>query len=413
MDVAPVTLESLHPTAPADPPRLPDAELPLRRIEILQAVEAATRAAPTPARWRPLKGSRSLRQLRGDAAELLVSLQAQFPDNELVATRVVERGVEGTLHLSPIFGDARSTFLLRRDEHGRPIDVVSARGVLTGTQPELLRLAAAVVKEGNDPESPVLLAADDAEVFLCHRLKIPFTCGPSSVDGELLRALFAARPAHRRARQYTFVLAGWQMGQLINSTTSAALKTIQHLVRATELYRYDTDILFRVWLPTHAAVADVRHAIRLSDRDLLRGILQRSLSASTFTPADAVTLIEDRTPVDFATARTALARTIADSREFPLVADADAALTKLTQTFEREITTRLARSGGDAWQQLLGMMAADCADAWFNNLDAVAAAHKVRTGQHPGGLMDQQRLKDRLATVNAYAKLYRLHMPRH
>src|SRR6476620_1896098 len=84
-----------------------DADL---RSKILNGVQELTRSAPFPNPWDFLRPTTSTRQLNGDPHDVLASLKTQFSVDELLAARVIARSSDDKLQLSPVFGDAWSSF---------------------------------------------------------------------------------------------------------------------------------------------------------------------------------------------------------------------------------------------------------------------------------------------------------------
>ena len=139
----------------------------------------------------------------------------------------------------------------------------------------------------------------------------------------------ASRPAHSRAWPFTLVLSGWQRARSINAPAPATRQLLEQISSAMRLHGREPGSLLRAWLPSDGEFADLCEALRLADRDRIGDIVRKSLAASTYAPADAMTYSRDHTQIAFTAARRHLVQTMEGSHEFPLAAEAAAELAQL------------------------------------------------------------------------------------
>ncbi|MEO7403003.1 MAG: hypothetical protein ABIU95_04975 [Burkholderiales bacterium] len=395
------------------------------RVEVLQAVEVATRAAPSPHQALFPKDDKNARQLREGPGELLESLTSHFTQEELLESRVVERVGLNDIRLSPIlgetaakegdtsaqFGAAKSFFILSRDADGLPVNATSARGSLSA-EPSWFRFAAKIVHGEEVPQEPMLLATTDVELHWFYRLKLRATpaVGLKALTGQQVKWLFDHRHHLPAGCKFQLILPYWNIAAFQETPSQESRQILNHLLDMPRLYNVDAGQIFKVWLPTAEEMVGCSRALRFSDKDRLAAQLSASLAKSCHVPTDAATIIRDRKPVDFDTARLQLLKVIKRSEKVPLASEAAMGLEKLEQAFRVHVSSLLpASTSKDGWARLAAMMAIDVAEQWCESLDVVHAARKVKAGEHPGaGCFDTARLDQQLKFVNAFTKLNRL-----
>lgn len=103
---------------------------------ILQRIACLTQPASPPEPWSFLSRASSMRKLSTDASELVESLGQEFTQEQLESARVLVRGRDGELGLSPILaGEARRGLFLRRNKSELPFDFVNLQGALASDDP--------------------------------------------------------------------------------------------------------------------------------------------------------------------------------------------------------------------------------------------------------------------------------------
>ena len=72
------------------------------------------------------RASQHVRSLRGQPCDLAAALTAAFPLDELLAARVLVRGGEDQVHLTPVMGGPDEKFLVLNDAQQKACDFASA-----------------------------------------------------------------------------------------------------------------------------------------------------------------------------------------------------------------------------------------------------------------------------------------------
>ena len=379
--------------------------------KILSRIQHQSRPAPLPQSWSFLGISQSMRQLRGDAAELIASLQTEFSLEELLAAQVIRHTADNQLRLSPIFGDASASFVLRRDAARSAVDVISSRGLLSSAGPDWLRLAAERADGSTGYERPMLLAFEDADVLVLHRLSYKFTSAAQleRLNGNQVRELIAARGRHRQQRRYTLTVPGWQIAECIEEPAPKILKAIERVAQIHSLFHYDPAAAFDVWMPTHQDFQVIRTACSFRDREIVRRAMSNSLEKSRCTPAAALRMIRDRAEIGYGTARRRLIEGIESSRIAPHCGEVGVAFARHRAAFDTAVVNGLSNSGAainDPWELVRSYMGADLANCWYETLDEVADARKIIAGEYPDRQDSDERFEKKLRLVDRLAKLH-------
>lgn len=383
------------------------------RTRILASVEQRTRSLPPPNAWAALGATKSMRQVPGEPNELVTALQSQFSDEQLLTAQVLTQDPGGPLRLSTVFGDATSGFLLRRDRARNPIDAVSSRGVLTSSEPEWLRLVSDEGDRAGNHAQSVLLAFDDAELFLFHRLGFKFTsaAGLERICGEQVGKLFGGLPKLASQSGILLTLVGWQIAECVHKPSQKVVRTLAHLCSIQPCYGFDPGSVFRVWLPSAADYHAIRRALAFADHRLVARAMSASLASSCYAPADAMIVLRDRTAISYRDARRRLESTIRDSCYVPLASEASVDVANLQQAFRKSVVDKLLTADGakEPWDVWRSLLAADLAESWFDRLDIVRAGRSLGNGEHPGeDAFDERLFAGRLRIIDRFAKLYGL-----
>ena len=327
--------------------------------------------------------------------------------------RVVERTSASELRLSAIFGDAAASFVIRRDAARSPVDVISARGLLSSSAPEWLSLAAECADSASSYQQPVLLASSDADLMVLHHIRCTFTSaaelGPLS--GNDVRALFAGRAKHRQQRRYNLTFPGWQIAECIYRPDPKIVSTLQQIAQIPSHYHRDPADVFDVWMPTKAEFRAIRSALSFRDRKFVRQAVVNSLKKSRFTPAAALSLIRDRAEIDYGAVLRNLGHEIKRSDLVPHCGEVKVALARFRKAFDAKVLNKFLDPGAatnDPWEGARSFMGADLADCWFESLDVVVAARGIIAGDYPDRRYSDEQLEKRLRLLNSFAKLYAL-----
>lgn len=377
------------------------------RSQILASIERLTKPLAPPKAWAFLKATKSLRRLPGEAGELLTALRAEFSEQQLLAAHVLTQKPDGPSTLSAVLADPSSGLIFIRGDDQSLSDIASLSGSLTSTMPAWRNLVSEYHALAGTPAEPLLLAFDAAEMFLFRRLNLKFTSG-LGLPGADVRALFGSNAQQIQLRNFRLTIAGWQVASVMN-TPSAQIRT--RLSRLRAMRTIDPDSVFNIWLPSDKDFPKIRRAIARRDRQLVATAMANSLAKSCYTPTEAEAMLRERDECDYAVAHARLVRTIQDSSDFPLVAQAKIDFDKFEKAFRNTVTDKFRRAGShtDAWQNFLPILAADLSEAWFTKLQIVRAARALCCGEHPGdNSFDDQLFEERLHILDAFVKLYRL-----
>ena len=287
-------------------PATPETDELRRRI--LERIIESSQPVPPPALWGRFGSSKSVRRLSCEPRELLSQLSQHFTADQLLAARVAVRTQSGELEVSKVLATDEA-FLIRGDATGRAAgDIVSHRGKLSSGTCEWRELAAQTTDGNSAHETPIVLCANDAELYVLVRLGISCTpmAGVDQLTGKQVRALFKKRPKHAQQRRHQMVLLGWQPDTLSNEPSAKNLAAIRHVAAIQLTYGFDPHTVFSVWLPSGAELARIRRAHSFVDRKIVADEFKSSLQNSVYAPADALALLADRKPATWAKARAAL-----------------------------------------------------------------------------------------------------------
>jgi hypothetical protein len=335
------------------------AEIRACRSAILPAIVPETQSAAPALSF--LKTSTLVRQLKAEPEVLAATLQRTFSQEELLDTGILEPSTGGATRLSPVFGGPQSSFVICKDAKGVPIDVVSARGALSGAQRELIRLAHEIHIGDDTLEQHVLLAFDDSDVHLFQQLGLRFTTAAplTPINGDRVRPYFSARHPDRRARKSSFTIALWQLHSLKKSPTPQSLALLQSLRDLHGAYGLVPAELFKIWLPTDADFNAFHRAVRFRQGQLLAGEFAQSLRTSSFAPEDAAVVLRDRSTPTFSDALRDLQQVVADSNLFALGGEAEISLKKLDRAVDKILAPfTTAGDSADRWERLGGPLVA-------------------------------------------------------
>ncbi len=279
-----------------------------RRRSILERIIESSQLVPAPALWGRFGSSRFVRRISCEPRELLSRLSQHFTADQLLAARVAVRTQSGELEVSKLLATDEA-FLIRGDATGRAAgDVVNHRGKLSSGTHEWRELAAQTADGNSAHEAPIVLCANDAELYVLVRLGI--SCSPMAgvdqLNGKQVRSLFKNRAKNAQQRCYQMVLLGWQPDALVNEPSAKNLAAIRHVADIQLVYGFDPHIVFSVWLPSGAELVRIRRAHSFVDREIVADELRSSLQNSLCAPDQALALLADRKPATWAKARAAL-----------------------------------------------------------------------------------------------------------
>jgi hypothetical protein len=205
--------QSTHPPR-CDAPQNGTHDSAALRTEVLRHVVAETEPAELPTRWRFLRKSPNVRRLRGDRRDLTTSLQQRFREEDLVAVRILVRAKDNELELSPVFGDISSKFLLICDASHQAVDAISARGMLSSSDPPyLVHGLACHSKDAPGERRGMVLASSDDDLHVLHELRINCMAasGLESLSGKHARQLFF--PSVHVNCQHKIFFLRWPFGR--------------------------------------------------------------------------------------------------------------------------------------------------------------------------------------------------------
>jgi hypothetical protein len=325
---------------------------------------------------------------------------------------VAVRTQSGELEVSKVLATDEA-FLIRGDATGRTAgDIVSQRGKLSSGTCEWRELAAETTDGNSAHETPIVLSANDAELYVLVRLGISCTplAGVDRLIGKQVRALFEKRAKHAQQRRYQLVLLGCQPDIFSNEPSARNLAAIRHVAAIHRSYGFDPHTVFSVWLPSGAELARIRRAHSFVDRAIVADAFESSLQNSVYAPADALTLFADRKPATWSQARAVLVSAVERSTLVPRVSETSIALEKLERAFREEVLSPLESAAVKrVLPRLHSMLAVHLAEQWYEELELVQAARRLVAGQFPGYAkrLDDAALKRKLQLVNTFVKLER------
>ncbi len=384
-------------------------EIAEHRATILEALEQETIIAPS--EWDSLKPIPAARQLGQSPKELLPGLQKSFSDTELMTTGVAYLSGD-ELKLSKVFGVPPESFRIRYHEQ-RPIDAVSARGVLSGARREWARLAGET-RPYSDLKHKCIVTESDRDARSFQQLGLHVTAA-SPLRKRTLKTLSNCLTVRLPGELYkwTFAVPLWQLHEFKNSASTSAMEILQQVDRIARFHQLDCGSIVRFWYPDADELHRFRQAYKLSDCKLLAAEFTKSLANSCYSPAEALIQLRDHEQVDFGTALRRLEGVIAQSTDFPRVPEANAGLNTLTRSFHRDVLSKFpaASQTADGRESLVTYMATQLAKEWFERLDQVVAGRSIDVGNNPRRINRDQLFEKRWKVIDAFCRLFP-HLPK-
>jgi hypothetical protein len=388
------------------------------RTRILSQVIALSEPAPPPDAWEWLGKLPHIRTLSDERENVLERLSRDFAPDELLATRVAYLDAGGAIKLSPIFGTTGSMFVICYEQPNVPVDVRSARGLLSVEGPEWYR----VVAQRNMKGDPVLLAASDHEAQILEHLEIRWIAAGDVVNltGAQIHKLFKSRSRDYLGAETLLTLVGCQLEWCDNTPSDWTVQAIWRVADIKFVVPQPPSTLFNVWLPSDPEFRAITKPHRFADLSATKRAVKKSLYYSQVTPFGAKTVLADRQPASYASARARLESFIKDSNESPPVGDIDVMLNKLEAAFNKLIAplepTSVAGNceSAGALESLCQVMAADLGRKWFNSREILHAARRILGGHHPrySDVPTSESIRDTVQISNAVARLARTLRPR-
>jgi hypothetical protein len=410
MDVTPIRNSSGTAAQPKDAPVADDGDDELGK-RVNSTIVGFTQSPPAVPWWESFGPATNLRRFSIGAAQLLSALRTKFTDDELTRAGAAVQTSSGELRLSPTFATDLS-LLIRRDEHGQVVDIISAQGSLRDPSPLYRRYAAEAANGTSPVNKPIVLCEKEDE--LCALARIGIACIPvpnlARLTGKDIRTLFAHRPNEKQGRKFQLTIPGWQISSLKLDPTPARVTSIEHIAGIRATYNLDPGDVFRVWLPEQRKLRAMMGAHRLTDVAALRKAIKASMKESLFTPREALRLLTERRPLSWSDALAQLERLLQKSTVVPRTGEVEIALKKLENAFNAQVIGPIKAQLGAGLDALLGLGTADLAQTWFEELEAVVAARRVIDGQHPNRRqrLDDSALKRKLQIAGAIASLARV-----
>jgi hypothetical protein len=375
--------------------------------QILDWIAAQSRPARLPAGWEFISQSEKVRSFVAPGPQTLAGLRGQFGDSALLETGVVRRTSSG-LTWAPVFGSGDAAFSIESVD-GRPADVFSAWGRLSGSMARLIALAEARVAPSPPPMNFVFLTARDAEFVLLRSLG--FDCASARrlerMTGANIKRLTEGSAAYHEP-PVRFILPSFDLAGDFPSALNEPL--IRHLAEADGFLNVDTGRLFRVW-SGGKEVNRLRAAQRFGDQGRLRQIIFKGATEFTCSPAEAANRFQDDVPVDFSSAAKSLAAVIAKSKSdiMPHSRDAAEGVARLERAFREGVSNRLLAPVAEPFKQWANLLAAEAADRWLEGRADVRAAHSIASGHPPdSSSTDEDWIADRLKLQNLIRQMHRI-----
>jgi hypothetical protein len=406
-------------TKPTPPPARESgaarADQPAPVSEILQRIRKLTQRAALPDAWSVLKTSPCVRQLKSNRHDLVETLTSDFSIDALLSSRIIVRGADNTLALSPIFGGLKSKFIILRGKDGAPCDVISARGQLSAGKVPLLRYSLSQMPVANGESTPVFVGTSDDDLQVLHALGQPFICaaGITTLSWQQIRQLLTPGKFIYRFTypQFELTIPAWQIARPRQQPGQSTLRILAFLARIEQESRFSTSKLICAWVPTDCEFMDIKRASR-TDLELVRQEFAASLKTSTFSSMEALQYFQDRAEVDYGTARRRLTRAVELSQQIrvPRIPEVRAALDQLISAFRREVIDKLPGPNaieGDALESMRLLLSRQAIEHWFEKQRLVRDARSILAGEFPhhSGSSDYDEVAEMSRLVDSLTKL--------
>lgn len=284
---------------------------------VLQFVFAQTEPLPLPACWEFLGADSSVRRLACDPADLRDALHSEFDAATLIQSGVCVR-VGENVDLNPLLNTSGGQFAASFGENVElPHELVMASSVLPLSQDPAVFRALTDSKTKLASQSmgrKVVVAFTIRDLAVLRTLGIPATMatGLAAMKGPRLRLLFG-RPAEicrgepggkQRAdiarKPTRIILAGWNLSSIRNEEPEEMVSIRRLILQADSVLGFDTDLMF-VWQPASSDLIEIRTAVELQDKDLVRRFLRESIANSVWPAASSPKVL--RTPGNYAEAK--------------------------------------------------------------------------------------------------------------
>jgi len=366
---------------------------------ILQFVFDHSEPLPLPEYWEFLGADSSVRRLTCDPADLREALHGQFDAAILIQSGVCVR-VGENVDLHPLLNTSEAQFAASFGENVElPRELVMAGSVMPVSQEPAVFRALGDSKTKLASQSmgkKVVVTFSLSDLAVLRTLGIPATlaAGLAAMKGPQLRLLFG-RPAEIRsgepggkqradiARNTTqIILAGWNLSSIRNEESDEMVSIRRLVYRADSVLGFDTDLMF-AWQPASSDLSEIRTAVELQDKDLVRRFIRLSI-ADSVCPAAAPPTVSGA-PGNYAEVRHEITT---DLRRAESVRGQERALTvkldRLNLLYDKEVIERIrdaAASDRDPLRSALLINVAELMTRCHAESRVVREAHWVIEGR--------------------------------
>jgi hypothetical protein len=399
--------------------------------EVLQRIKERSRATAAKGVWGFLAPVINVRNLPFADSVVINELREEFSSEQLEAARVLVRRRDNQLELNSVLvGEATQGLFLRQAKDQAPFDIVNHKGSLTADNPPAFDCGRDFfTKRFSGRTKSIFVAFSDEDLATLRILRLPCTpaAGLATMHGEQLRRLFENAPgfpdnASTQAQgqsvsiasgSYRLVMTAWEVAEMNNERPGGVASIVELLLKAEDLFGFDTSGRVGVWQPTAREFNRIRSAAEFQDRALVCNLIWKSVSHSTVSARHWHEETVGNNAAGYDAARRELLWTIGRARQLGFQSSEVAKrLEEFNRSFNKNVVDVIihdAMSASDSVDRALLLAASELMGHWHKSSSLVRSTQDGVSGRyHPQeDSFDPEELKDRLRVVDGLVKIHR------